>query len=278
MVQTYRDETRAVRFAVLGAVIVMTLFILLVSSVYTIPAGYRGVLLTWGKANTVAIEEGLHFKIPIAQSIKKMEVRTQKYTADASAASKDLQIVTAQIATNYHLIPSEVPKIYTDLGLNFAERIIQPMEQEVVKATTARFTAEELITKREEVRTHMKDILIARLAERGIIVEEVSIIDFDFSDSFNDAIEQKVTAEQLMLKAEKDLERIQVEAKQAQAQAEGFKLAAIAKAEGDAMAIQLIEQQLKKSPQFVEYLKVQKWDGKLPQATLGMPFIDVTPK
>ena len=258
---------------IIGAIIVLILFF---SCFYIINAGERGVMLTLGSPSMTALKEGIGFKVPFIQDVKIMEVRTQKYEAEASAASKDLQTVSAKIATNYHLLPEKVPEIYRDIGLSYAERIIQPMEQEVVKATTAKFTAEELVTKREEVRNEMKALFTERLINKGIIVEELSIINFDFSPSFNNAIEQKVTSAQLKLKAEMDLQRIEVEAKQVEAKAIGEKNAKIASAEGDARAVEIINEQLKKSPQYIEYYKLQRWDGKLSQVVgSSMPMIEL---
>lgn len=259
-----KDDSTLFPFIV-GAITVLSFVAILMLSTYTVDAGERAILLTWGKPDLTPKEPGVHLKIPMVQNVVKMEIRTQKYEADASAASKDLQTVTAKIATNYHIPPGEVVNVYVNLGQDYATRVIQPMEQEVVKATTARFTAEELITKREEVRQEIKLLLTERLKERAIMVEEISITNFDFSQSFNTAIEAKVTAEQLKLKAENDLKRIRVEAEQA-----------VATAQGQAQSIQVITQELQRSPTYIQYLATTKWDGKLPLATGGIiPFIEI---
>jgi len=234
---------------------------------YIVQPGERGVLVTLGNPSMDVKNEGFGLKMPLIQSVKKMSVRTQKYEAEASAASKDLQIVSTKIAVNYHLLPESVPKIYQELGKYYSDNVIQPAVQEIVKATTAEFTAEELITKRPQVKEQINFNLKERLSTRNIIVEDISITNFDFSESFNNAIEQKVTAEQLKLKAERDLQRIEVEARQK-----------VAEAEGQAQAISIIEEQLSKSTNYIEWLKVNKWDGKLPSVTSTIPFIDVTSK
>lgn len=252
---------------VLGGLLII---IILFGTFYMIDAGEVGVLLTFGEVNPVVSEPGLHAKIPIAQSVIKLETRTQKYESEGSAASKDLQIVTAKVATNFHIQGSMAPNIYQEMGINYAERVIQPLEQEILKATTAKFTAEELITKREEVRLAMKDELEARLQPRGVIVEEIAITNFDFSPSFNQAIEAKVTAEQLKLKADRDLERIRVEAEQkvtqATAEAEALKLQK-EQVTPELVQLRTIEMQLK---------AIEKWDGILPQVTgSAVPFINI---
>jgi len=249
-----------------------TIFIIIAlffSSVYIIEAGERGILLTFGKPDQVAATEGLHFKFPLAQKIIKMDVKTQKYETDASAASKDLQVVTTQIAVNYHLVPETVPLLYQEIGIYYQDRIIQPAVQEVVKASTAQFTAEELITRRPEVKERIKELLRDRLGLRGIVVEEISITNFDFSESFNAAIESKVTAEQLKLKAERDLQRIEIEAQQT-----------IVSAKAEAESLRLQKQEI--TPDLIELrrievqkLAIERWDGHLSYVSGASSFINL---
>lgn len=239
--------------------------------VYTIDATERGVLLTWGKVSDKAIDPGIHFRIPIMQNVERFNVKTQKYEAEGTAASKDLQTVNTKVAVIYHLRPDSVPKIYAELGQNYGESIIQPTVQEVLKASASKFSAEQLITNRSTVASTIQDLLSQRLYPYGIVVESTAITDFKFSESFTQAIEAKVTASQQMLKAETDLKRIQVEAQQKVTQA---------KAEADALNLQ--KQAI--TPELIELRKVEmqtkaveKWDGKLPTYTGGaMPFLDVT--
>lgn len=253
----------------LGIVIVFIL-ITLFGTYYTIGAGERGVLTTWGRPDQVSIEPGLHFKIPFVQGIEKFSVQTLKYEANATAASKDLQTVHTKVAVNYHLLPSAVPQIYTQLGYNYEDRVIQPAVQEVVKATTVLFSAEELVTKREIVKDQIQSSLMIRLAKENIIVEAVSITNFDFSESFNQAIEAKVTAQQQKQKAEMDYQRIQVEVK-----------SKVAEAQGQAQALEMQKNAV--TPELVRLREiemqskaVEKWDGKMPQVTSGaMPFFNV---
>jgi prohibitin 2 len=239
--------------------------------VYTIDATERGVLLTWGKVSDKAIDPGIHFRIPIVQTVERFNVKTQKYEAEGTAASKDLQTVNTQVAVIYHLMPESVPRIYAELGQFYGESVIQPTVQEVLKASAARFSAEELITNRSIVASTIQDLLYQRLRIYGIVVESTAITDFRFSESFTQAIEAKVTASQQMLKSETDLKRIEVEARQKVTQA---------RAEADALNLQ--KQAI--SPELIELRKVEmqtkaveKWDGRLPTYTGGaMPFLDVT--
>ena len=227
--------------------------IIILNTFGTVGAGERGVLLQFGAVQDKVFDEGLYLKIPFVQKVVKIDVKIQKDEVPASASSKDLQVVTSKIALNYHLDPESVNKIWQEVGKNYNTRIIAPSIQEGVKAVTARFTAEELITKREEVKEQIKANLTDRLFERNIMVDEFNIIDFEFSPAFNEAIEAKVKAEQLKLKADRDLERIKIEAEQK-----------IAEAQGKAEAIRIEAQALKQNPQVVELRWIEKWNGEVP--------------
>jgi predicted nucleic acid-binding protein len=217
-------ETDAIKYGIkIGSYIFLSIILLtiMLGTLYTIPAGYKGILLTFNKPSDVAKGEGLHFKIPLVQSVIKVDTRTIKYEADLTAASKDLQDVNTKIAINYHLSPDSVVEVYRGIGVDYAAKIIYPLEQESNKAATAQFNAGELITKREEVKTNMETLLREKLAPRGIVVESISIIDFKFSPSFSQAIENKVTQEQNALAAKNKLEQIKYEAEQRVTQAKG---------------------------------------------------------
>ena len=237
-----------------AVIIVIAVIVMIVNSPFgTVGAGERGVQLRFGAVTGKVFDEGLYFRIPFIEHVQKMDVRIQKDEVAASAASKDLQIVTSKIALNYHLDPDAVNIVWQEVGKNYNSRIIAPSIQEAVKAESAKFTAEELITKREEVKEKIKANLAVRLLKRSIIVDEFNIIDFEFSAAFNTAIEAKVTAEQLKLKADRDLERIVIEAEQK-----------VADAIGKAEAIRIEAVALRQNPQVVELRWIEKWDGKVP--------------
>ena len=254
----------------IGGILGLVFLIGLFGSLYTVNSGEEAVLLTFGKASTGAIGPGLHTKWPLVQTVVTYDMKTRKYGADAtdnsleSAASSDLQIVKAQLAVNYHLAPGSTPLIYSNLGSAYESKVIQPSVHEVMKATTAKYTAAELVNKREEVSNDMNLLLKDKLLPYNIIVEQVSITAFDFSDQFNQAIEAKVTAEQQKEKAANDLERIKIEADQVATQGQGEANATLAKARATAEAIHLQNIELERSAQYVEYIKWSRWDGKLP--------------
>ena len=252
----------------IGAMLVVLLFF---SPWVKVGAGERGVVLNFGAVQENVLGEGLHFRIPIMQQVVLMDVKVQKAVTDAASASSDLQDVTSSVALNYHIVPDRANVVYQTLGIHFKDRIIDPAIQEVMKAVSARYTAEELITKRAAVSEAMRENLAARLQDYNISVDAFSIVSFSFSQVFTEAIEAKQTAEQLALKSRRDLERIKIEAEQkitaARAEAESLRLQR-ANISADLIELRKVEANLK---------AIEKWNGILPQVTGGgaVPFIGV---
>lgn len=234
-----------------------------------VPAGNRGVVLQLGAVSGI-LGEGFHFRMPGIQKVVPFNVQVQKAETGAAAASKDLQTISSKIALNYHVDPDTVSRVFQNIGMSFEQKVIDPAVQEAVKAIIAKYTAEELITKRQQVALEIQDLLTSRLRKSDIIVDAFSVVNFEFSEEFNRAIESKQTAEQMALKAQRDLQRIKIEAEQkvagAKAEAEALR---IQKAEVTPELVRLREIEVQK-------LAVDKWDGKLPQVTGGAtPFINV---
>ena len=270
----------AAKLVILGIIVLIIIGVMVGSAVSIVDAGFRGVLLHWNAVDVVdpPLEEGLHFIVPFQDSVIPLEVRTLKYTKATTSASQDLQTVSTEITVNYHPDPTRVNYLYKEVGLDYENRIIQPTLEEVVKQVTANYNAEELITKRPLVKQDIQNEISERLADFNITTEIVSITDFQFSVLFAQAIESKVEAEQRALKAENDLVRIEVEARQFEAQSFGIAEANIAEAKGEAEAINIINQALANNPYYLEWLKIQKWDGILPLVTGGdgaTPFIEI---
>ena len=268
------------KLVILGIIALIIIGVLVGSAVSIVDAGFRGVLLHWNAVDLVdpPLEEGLHFIVPFQDSVVPLEVRTLKYTKATTSASQDLQTVSTEITVNYHPDPTRVNYLYKEVGLDYENRIIQPTVEEVVKQVTANYNAEELITKRPLVKADIEAEIAARLADFNIATEIVSITDFQFSILFAQAIESKVEAEQRALQAENDLKRIEVEARQFEAQSIGIAEANIAEAKGEAEAINIINRALANNPFYLEWLKIQKWDGILPLVTGGdgaTPFIEI---
>ncbi len=237
-----------------GASVLVVLAVLLgFMSVGTVNAGERGVLLQFGAVTGKIFNEGLYFKIPFVQNVVKMDVKVQKNEVDADASSKDLQIVNSTVALNFKLDVAKVAQLHQNVGKNYKDRLIDPSLQESVKAATAMYTAEELITKRSEVREAIKINLKEKLEPQGILVEEFNIVDFSFSTAFNAAIEDKVTAEQKAIAAKNKLEQVKFEAEQK-----------IAEARGRAEAIRIESEALKTNDKIIDMRFIEAWDGKLP--------------
>jgi len=230
----------------IGSTIAVTLGIVIIlgglvfSMFTTVPAGQRGVVIRFGAVTGRVLDEGLQTKVPFFDSVVKMSVQTQKYEANAVSASGDLQDVNTTIALNWHLDPAMAADIYKNVGLDFIERLAAPAIQETVKQVTAKYIAEDLILKRDEVKNAITLNLSERLLSRGIVTETVSITNFRFSDTFTAAIEAKVSAEQAVLEARNKLERVKVEAQQREEEARGEANARIAKAEGEAEYIRIV--------------------------------------
>ena len=264
----------------ISAVIILIIIAVVASaSVKIVDAGNRGVLTQWSAVDikNAPLDEGIHFLVPFQDDIVQIEVRTQKYDAQTRSASKDLQTVQTTVTVNYHADQERVHILYKEIGLDYENRVIQPAIEETVKQVTANYNAEELITKRPLVKADIENAIRERLDVFNVKTEVISITDFDFSDLFSKAIESKVEAEQKAQKAENDLIRIEVEARQLEAQAEGLASANIAEARGESEAISIINQALSNNPYYIEWLKTQAWDGKLPLVVGegSTPFISI---
>ena len=244
--------------------------VMLVQPFVLVPAGHRGIVLNWGAVSDNVMNEGLNFKIPVMQKIKIVEVRTIKLERPAVSYSKDLQTVEAAIALTYHLEALKVNKLYQEVGGDYQGRIIDPAVQESVKAVTAKFTAPELVDQRAKVKDEIKASLAERLLAYDIIVEDVSITNFEFSQVYEQAIEAKQVAQQNALKAENELVRIKVEAEQK---------IATARAEAESIRIQAQAINSQGGADFVALQAIAKWDGRLPVQMIpnsSVPFINLS--
>ncbi len=259
-IQSMVKKVPAKVIVIVGAIILISVFF---RPWVQVGAGQRGIVLNFGAVQKQVLDEGLHLRIPVMQEVVLMDVKVQKAETDAAAASADLQDVTSRVALNYHVVPDKANVVYQNIGIQFKERIIDPAILEVVKAVTAKYSAEELITKRPAVSEAMRVALMERLLVNNIAVDAFSIVTFSFSKIFTEAIESKQTAEQLALKAKRDLDRIKIEAEQkittARAEAESLRLQR-ANISPDLIELRKIEANMK---------AIEKWNGILPQVTGG---------
>src|SRR5438034_9151266 len=262
---------------VAGIISFVVIIVVMFESVVVVEAGHRGVVLYVGAVENRVLGEGIHFIIPFAEQVVPLEVRTLKFQADASAASNDLQEVQTTIALNYHISPSQANIIYQQLGADYADRIIAPTIQESVKASVAKFNAEELITKRAEAKAVIAQSIANTLSARNIVVETVFITDFKFSQAFASQVEAKVVAFQKYLTEQNNLRAIQVVANQTVVQAQASARANVAKANGESQAIKIITLQLKESPEYLQWLSINRWNGQMPYALSSgaLPFFQI---
>jgi regulator of protease activity HflC (stomatin/prohibitin superfamily) len=288
--------------AIVYGFVVLLLLVTATNCVHSVPPGHRGVVLTLGKVSEVNLGEGLQFKLPYIQRIVDMKVMLEKEQVDETAASSDLQEITTTLTVHFNVMPSSAWTVYQTMRQDYHDLLLRPVIQEDLKATTAKFTAEDLIITRTLLVDKLTEKLRASLLPYGIYVQTVNFVDFQFSKAFRDAIEAKVTAEQDALKAKNILVRIEYEAQQKIIQAEADRNATIIGAEADARrvkiaalaeafkvmteanataeAIMLITNQM--TPEYAQYLHLMQWDGKYPTTMLGTVddlglLIDTTP-
>jgi regulator of protease activity HflC (stomatin/prohibitin superfamily) len=276
---TSRSRLSSNKLKILAGIVTFIVIILIMSeSAVVVQAGHRGVVLYVGAVENRVLGEGLHFIIPFAEQVIPLEVRTLKFQANASAASNDLQEVATVIALNYHIDPNKANILYQQLGTDYETRIIAPTIQESVKASVAKFNAEQLITQRAIAKGVIAHAISDTLSTRDITVETVFITDFKFSPSFASQVESKVVAFQKYLTEQNNLKAVQVIANQTVVQAQAQARANVARATGESQAIEIITAQLRQSPQYLQWQAINRWNGKMPYALGGsgaVPFFQL---
>jgi regulator of protease activity HflC (stomatin/prohibitin superfamily) len=272
-------------------ILLVAAFAILSSMTVIVESGHVGVVRTLGAVQPVALREGFHFKKPFIDKVEQMDIRLTASREQSTAASKDLQTVTTQVTTQFSLNGDMAPQIYQKIGTlpKVAVSLVQPAIQECVKGVTAKFTAEELVTKREFVKQQIQEALTNflnnTLREKDLLnsinIANLAITDFNFSDEFNRAIEAKVKAEQMALQAknEKLMRVTQAEAaaeeRKLGASAEAFSTEVQSKARAD--AIRREAEALQQSPEIIQLRSIEKWDGVLPRISSGgvVPFLNL---
>src|SRR6476620_3005674 len=235
----------------------LIVFLAILSKFFVIVnAGERGVLMQFGKVQEQVLGEGLHVIVPTVYSVKKLSVRVQKQESSAEASSKDLQDIFTDVALNWHIIPEKANAIFQQIGdeKEVVDRIINPAVEEVLKAVIAKYTAEEIITKRGEVKAAVDEFLSLRLLTYHIAVDDISLVHVHFSQRFSDAVEAKQIAEQ---EAKRGEFLALKEVKEAEAK--------VNLAKGEAEVQRLLRDNL--TPELLERQAIEKWDGKLPLIT-----------
>jgi len=249
----------------------VALLIVALNSFTIVPAGHTGIVLTMGEVSKTSYDAGFHLKMPFVQKVETMSNKIQVYETPASAVSKDLQTVNSSIAVNYRLSSAKTSSMYEEVGTDYRAVLIAPAVQECMKSATAKYTAEELITERQAVGDAVKTALDSRLNDYGVFIEKFNIVNFDFTDEFNNAIEAKQVAEQNLLKTETEQKQVkliaQTEADKKVIAAKAEAEAILAQAQAQADANKLLEESL--SEKVIAYEQIQKWNGVMPKVTSG---------
>lgn len=283
--------------AAVGGVIVFGIILLmalplLVGFWVTVDAGHVGVLKSMGAVNRNVLQPGFHFKRPMIDEVVQIDTRLKSFEVQAASASRDLQTVQTTISVQHSLAPSMASECYQTIGdlERIDQTVVAPAVQESLKAITAKYTAEELVTRRETVkqmvtdaiRGYIKHTLTEKKLDGAVAIANVAITDFDFSKEFNLSIEAKVKAEQQALQAKNEKERRITEAeagakeKELAADAQAYQISkeSIARAQ----AIQREANALSQNPSLIQLRAVEKWDGELPTFSSGgsMPFVNIS--
>lgn len=254
------------------SLVLLIVAVLILNPFVIVNAGEKGVVMSWGAVSDKVIGEGLHFLVPLQQSVKKINVKTVKYETEVAAYSNDAQVVTGKLALNYHLQGDKVNSIYQDIGDNemVQDTIVNPAIQEAFKAAVARFTAADLLEKRALMTDDMRSNLADKLKERFVSLDELSLVNFSFSFDYEHAVEAKLIAQQNALKAENDLQKAKAEAAQE-----------VAKSEADASSIKMQAEAIKEQggKDYIQLKAIDKWDGSLPTQMVpngSVPFLDLS--
>ena len=265
---------------VIGIVIIIILAVIIILNCITIVSpGHTGVVVTLGKVNETVWQEGLHFKIPFVQSVVMIDNRITKLEVDTEAFSSDLQTVDTRLAINYRVDTSKSYSIYKNIGAGYETVLVEPAVNEVLKAIVAQYSAEESVTNRTLISTGLVEGLNSKLNDIGLYVTDVNIINFEFSEAYITAIEEKQVAQQELLKAETDkqtkITNAEAEAEatkvKAQGEAEALKITAEAEAEANATIADSLTDEL------IKYQKIERWNGELPKVSGGSgTFMDVS--
>lgn len=233
--------------------LIIALFIVFFS-VSFIDVGYVGFKVKFGQVTSEVLDSGVYLKTPFVESMKKFNTKVQRVDIKTSGASKDLQDVSLEVALNYSLSANSVIELYKNIGSGYEKIYLYPVCTEVIKSVTATYSAEELITKRDNLSMDIRLRLEEKLESTGINVDGINIIDLNFSETFNQAIEEKQIAQQQALKAQQDLERVKFEAE-----------AQVEKARAEAESYKLKNNEI--SDKVLQMSIIEKWNGVLPVIT-----------
>lgn len=278
------DKEGNIKFgrAILAGIVAIGSCVTLWSSTTKVNTGCTGVKVYFGSVQNETLTSGLHLKTPFVCRVVDVNNKIQKVEVEADSTSKDLQSVNSTLAINYRLSSEASARMYRDVGLKYEDTILHPAIEESAKSVMAKYRAEELIQKRSEVSSAIRDEISSKVGEYGLVIDEFNITNFCFSSAFDEAIEQKLVAEQNKIKAATENEQrvaaAQADAAEAKARAEGEAESQRIKAEGEALAIKakadaqaeanrVINESI--TNELIDYNRIQKWNGQLPDVMAG---------
>ena len=247
-----------------GVVVLIIIFLILffVFCFRTVKTGEIGIKTRFGKVLNTRIHEGVNLKLPVIEKINKMNIKVQKIESESVSASKDLQDVNMKLAVNYKINPDKAINLFKTVGTKYEATILEPAIQESIKAVTSKYTAEQLITNRNEVSKNCAENLQAKIKKYGLLIDNFNIINFSFSAEFNKAIEEKQVAEQKVLTAKQEYEREKIEAEKK-----------IVKAEAEKKANELKQKTL--TDNIIKEKFIEKWNGELPKVSGSSAILDI---
>jgi regulator of protease activity HflC (stomatin/prohibitin superfamily) len=271
------SEFKSPRPRTVGMLILLIIILIVVWGTFAIvPAGHRGVVLWWGSVETRIMGEGLNFKVPIAERVIKVDVKVQPHPfKEIDASSKEYQMVKMTGMMNFHIDPSYVNDLYQKVGLDFADKVIDPAFNDFVKEVVPTYPIGEILPKREEIRKRAMGKLGENLARYHIIVDDIYFANIRFSPEYEKAIEAKQVAQQQVETQKQVLAQREIEAQQKVATAKGEAESILVVAQGQAEANDALSRSI--SPILVQYKSIEKWNGILPQVSGGaVPFVDLS--
>ena len=275
-IDRFGDETTTMdtivhRGRIVAAALVAVIALIFAISCFSfVPTGHTGVVTLFGKVENYTLDSGVHFKNPFARVIK-MDNRIQKESVELSCFSSDIQEVEVVFTLNYQISKEYAMNIYKTIGKNYFDTAVSPIITESVKTVAARYTAEDLINKRNELAMAIETDMKEKLLIFNIALVSTSIEDMDFTDAFTDAVEAKQVAAQNKLRAETEAAQRVVEAeaeaqiRRVTAEAEAYEI--LQRAEAEAQANQKLAESI--TDRLIEYRYYEVWDGKLPQMVMG---------
>ena len=261
---------------IVGTVIALiSILIVLWSTFVIVPAGHRGVVLWWGSVEKRIMAEGLNFIVPIAEHVIKVDVRVQPHPfREIDASSREYQMVQMTGMMNFHIDPAYVNDLYQKVGLDFADKVIDPAFNDFVKEVVPTYPIGEILPKREEIRQRAMAKLGDNLSRYHIIVDDIYFASIRFSPEYEGAIEAKQVAQQQVETQKQVLAQREIEAQQKVATAKGEAESILVVAQGQAKANDALSRSI--SPILVQYKSIEKWNGILPQVSGGaVPFINL---